>query len=77
MDETKRSLADVHARMSAHGRDPSKLDVSLFFLADEIQSEEAMAKARDSGANRVILRLPIADEASVLKVLDSYAVFVS
>jgi len=77
MDETKHSLADVHARMSAHGRDPSKLDVSLFFLADEIQSEEAMAKARDSGANRVILRLPIADEASVLKVFDSYAVFIS
>ncbi len=73
VDETRRSLADIHTRMKAHGRDPGKLDVSLFFLADETQSAAAIAKARDTGANRIILRLPIGDDTLVLKALDDYA----
>jgi probable F420-dependent oxidoreductase len=73
IDETRRSIADIHAQMKALGRDPDALDVSLFFLEDEIQTAEAIAKARDTGAARAIMRLPVADETAVLKVLDGYA----
>ncbi len=73
VDDTKRDLATIHAQMRELGRDPDKLDVSLFFLNDEIQPANAIANAKDSGANRIILRLPVGDESSVLKVLDGYA----
>lgn len=73
VDDTKRDLATIHAQMRELGRDPDTLDVSLFFLNDEIQPANAIANAKDSGANRIILRLPVAEEASVLKVLDGYA----
>ena len=73
IDETRRSLESIHARMRELGRDPNALDVSLFFLADEMQPAEAIGRARDTGANRAILRLPVADEAGVMKTLDTYA----
>lgn len=76
VDDTKRDLATIHAQMRDLGRDPDKLDVSLFFLNDEIQPANAIANAKDSGANRIILRLPVADETGVLKVLDGYASYV-
>ena len=59
--------------MRALGRDPDQLEVSLFFLADEVQSSEVLKKAQDTGARRMILRLPVADERTVLRVLDDYA----
>ncbi len=71
--ETQRSIADIHAQMAALGRDPAKLEVSLFFLADEIQSPDTLARARETGAARAILRLPVGDERTVLNALDSYA----
>lgn len=73
LDETVASIADVHARMRALGRDPSELEVSLFFLADETQSAASLARARDTGAARCILRLPAGDERAVLTALDAYA----
>jgi len=75
VEETKRDLADIHAQMVALGRDPTELDVSLFFLNDETQPASAIASAKDSGANRIILRLPVADESVVLKALDGYAAY--
>ncbi|MEQ8659531.1 MAG: LLM class flavin-dependent oxidoreductase, partial [Gammaproteobacteria bacterium] len=71
--ETARSIADVHARMRALGRDPAALEVSLFFLADAQQSAQTLARARDTGCARVILRLPVSDESAVLHALDTYA----
>lgn len=71
--ETARSIADVHARMRACGRNPDALEVSLFFLADEEQNAATLARARDTGAGRAILRLPVADDAGVLRALDRYA----
>lgn len=76
VDETARSVADVHARMRALGRDPDKLEVSLFFLADEMQSDDTLAKARDTGAARAIMRLPVGDDSVVLKALDAYARYI-
>ncbi|MGE0483224.1 MAG: LLM class F420-dependent oxidoreductase [Gammaproteobacteria bacterium] len=73
VDAAREEIADVHARMRAHGRDPDALEVSLFFLADEAQSAETLARARDTGAARAILRLPLGDEATVLRALDGYA----
>ncbi|MEQ8231496.1 MAG: TIGR03619 family F420-dependent LLM class oxidoreductase [Gammaproteobacteria bacterium] len=71
--QTARSIADVHARMRERGRDPAGLEVSLFFLADEVQSADTLARARDTGCARAILRLPLADEVGVLRALDGYA----
>lgn len=70
---TKQSLEDVRARMRAHGRDASKLSVSLFFLEDKEQPEEALRAASDLGVARAILRLPAAEDARVLASLDRYA----
>jgi probable F420-dependent oxidoreductase len=73
VEETKASIADIHRQMKDLGRDPEKLDVSLFFLADEMQSTDAIKKARDTGSTRAIMRLPIGDDSVVLKALDEYA----
>ncbi len=69
----KRSIDDVRARMRALGRDDSKLAVSLFFLEDKEQSEDTLRAARDLGVERVILRLPVAEDSLVLARLDRYA----
>ena len=74
---TRNSIADVHARMRALGRDPDALEVSLFFLEDKLQSGDALKQARDTGAARSIMRLPAADETTVLRALDHYAQFLS
>src|SRR5262249_33991300 len=58
----KQSIDDVRARMRALGRDDAKLAISLFFLEDKDQPTEVLAAARDLGAERAILRLPVADE---------------
>ncbi len=73
LDETAGHIADVRGQMQALGRDPSKLEVSLFFLADEQQSTTTIAKARALGVTRTILRLPVADETATLRCLDAYA----
>ena len=67
------SVEDVKRRMQVHGRDPALLEVSLFFLKNEIQSRETIDQARVIGADRVILRLPAIEQSKVLKVLDDYA----
>ena len=71
--DTERDIAAVHAQMREYGRDPSALEVSLFFLDEVPQSAATLARARDTGAARMILRLPVAGESVVLKVLDDYA----
>lgn len=76
IDEAAANVADVHRRMCEIGRDPSQLEVSLFFLNDEIQSGETLAKARGTGVKRAIMRLPIGDESVVRKALDAYARYI-
>ncbi|MGE3389359.1 MAG: TIGR03619 family F420-dependent LLM class oxidoreductase [Gammaproteobacteria bacterium] len=71
--ETARSIADVHARMRTLGRDPARLEVSLFFLAEENPDADLLARARDLGVARTILKLPVTDDSTVLRVLDRYA----
>jgi probable F420-dependent oxidoreductase len=70
---TRASIADVHARMRALGREPDALEVSLFFLEDKLQNPDVLKQARDTGAARSIMRLPVADELTVLRALDHYA----
>jgi probable F420-dependent oxidoreductase len=67
------SVDDVKRRMRELGRDDSRLGVSLFFLEDKEQSADTLARAGELGADRAILRLPVADEATVLRALDRYA----
>jgi probable F420-dependent oxidoreductase len=73
VQRTKQSIDDVRARMRRHGRDDAKLEVSLFFLEDKEQPADALQAARDLGVERVILRLPVAEDARVLASLDRYA----
>ena len=75
VQETRSSIEDIHARMRALGRDPASLEISLFFLDDEVQTRTAIDEAGGLGAHRAILRLPVADETTVLKTLDHYAEF--
>ena len=70
---TAESIEDVKRRMKNHGRDPDSLEVSLFFLKNEIQSRKTIEDARAIGTDRVILRLPAVEEKFVLKLLDRYA----
>jgi len=76
VERTRRSIEDVKRRMAVHGRDPGRLDVSLFFLPDQVQSRSILDQARSTGASRCIFRLPVKPESEVLKVLDHYARFV-
>ena len=73
LDYTRNSLADVRARMRALGRDDSKLSISVLFLAEREQTQQTLAQTRDLGVERAILRLPVADEATVLRTLDRYS----
>ncbi len=73
VSRTVRSIEDVHERMRVLGRDPMSLEVSLFFLEDKLQPLETLQDARATGAARSILRLPVADEPTVLRALDHYA----
>ncbi|MBM4205938.1 MAG: hypothetical protein FJ194_17615 [Gammaproteobacteria bacterium] len=70
------NIADVRKRMRACNRDPDRLEVSLFFLADVLQTKEVVHKARDSGASRCIFRLPVKPDAEVLRALDYSARFI-
>jgi probable F420-dependent oxidoreductase len=76
VERARRSIVDVRERMRRLGRDPDRLEVSLFFLADETQTADTVARARDIGATRVILRLPVAGEDAVLHALDVYGRYV-
>ncbi len=73
IDQTKKSIEEVHAQMTELGRDPDTLEVSTFFVEDVVQPSEVISQARDAGVARTILRLPAAPEADVLRVLDQYA----
>jgi alkanesulfonate monooxygenase SsuD/methylene tetrahydromethanopterin reductase-like flavin-dependent oxidoreductase (luciferase family) len=75
LEYTRASLADVRERMARAGRDGSQLAISLLFLAEREQDEATLARARELGAERAILRLPAADDAAVLRALDRYAAF--
>jgi len=73
VDTTRASIDDVKKRMRALGRDPAKLDISLFFLDEREQDRATLTKAVETGAGRAILRLATKDESEVLKQLDRYA----
>lgn len=70
---TPASVEDVKRRMRAIGGDPSKLDISLFFLDDREQDRVALTQAVENGAGRAIVRLVTADESNVPRQLDRYA----
>lgn len=62
---TQFSMADVRKRMEENGRDPEQLTTSILFLPVET-NEDTVREALDCGADRVILRVPTEDEATVL-----------
>jgi alkanesulfonate monooxygenase SsuD/methylene tetrahydromethanopterin reductase-like flavin-dependent oxidoreductase (luciferase family) len=68
---TQFSMDDVRKRMEENGRDPSQLTTSILFLAPDTD-EEMVREALDCGADRVILRVPTEDDATVLAFLNRY-----
>jgi probable F420-dependent oxidoreductase len=73
VERTRRSIEDVRARMRAHGREDSKLAVSLLFLEERDQTEAALMAAHELGVERAILRLPTEKDSVVLAHLDRHA----
>ena len=69
---TRASIADVHARMRALGRDPTHW--SLAVLPRRQAAERRRAETGTRYRRRPpIMRLPVADEPTVLRALDHYA----
>ena len=75
LEQTVKDIKDIHAQMRELGRDPARLEVSLFFLGDA-PSDEVFARVLETGVKRIILKLPVMDESTVLKTLDGFAQFV-
>lgn len=63
-------LSLFHEMAREAGRDPKKLEVSIF-AADPV--EAALACHRDAGISRVVLMLPPAPRDKILPILDTYA----
>jgi probable F420-dependent oxidoreductase len=63
-------LTQLEKACAKHGRDPKKLDISVFAAPTAPGELEKLAKL---GVNRVILPLPTQDEAKILSILDRYA----
>lgn len=68
---TQFSMDDVRKRMEENGRDPSQLTTSILFLAADAD-DEMVREALACGADRVILRVPTEDEATVLEFMDRF-----
>ncbi|MBI11152.1 MAG: LLM class F420-dependent oxidoreductase [Rhodospirillaceae bacterium] len=71
LERTERSIADVRQRMKANNRDPDQLTTSILYLSEE-PSEDAVLRALQCGADRLILRVPTKNEKSVLKFMDRF-----
>lgn len=74
LERTARSIADVRRRMAENGRDPDQLTTSILYLSADTDAD-TVQKALACGADRVILRLPTEDEATVLKFMDRFREF--
>ena len=75
LKETKQSIEKVRLRMEELGRDPDSLDVSLFFLNETFPSETEIEIAEETGAERMIFSLPLAQEKDIVKTLDRYVTY--
>jgi probable F420-dependent oxidoreductase len=63
-------LAQLEKACAKRGRDPRKLDISVFAAPTAPGELEKLAKL---GVRRVILPLPTQDESKILAILDRYA----
>ena len=63
-------LSLFHEMAREAGRDPKKLEVSIFAAKPE---EAVLASHRDAGISRVVLMLPPAPRDKILPILDTYA----
>jgi probable F420-dependent oxidoreductase len=63
-------LPQFHEMAREAGRDPERLEVSIFGAKPE---EASLAHNRDAGISRVVLMLPPAPRDEILPILDTYA----
>jgi probable F420-dependent oxidoreductase len=64
------SIADLHRRLAAAGREPSEVEVSIFFGRT---SADALARYRELGVARLVVLLPAGDRDATLRVAESRA----
>jgi probable F420-dependent oxidoreductase len=70
ISDLPRTIAELHEKAKAKGRDPKSIELSLFWAPGDI---DMLRKYRDLGFKRGILAVPSVKEADVLKMLDGYA----
>jgi alkanesulfonate monooxygenase SsuD/methylene tetrahydromethanopterin reductase-like flavin-dependent oxidoreductase (luciferase family) len=65
------SIADLHARARATGRDPGSIPISFFCV--HAAGIERLERYRSLGAVRTVVRAPTAGREEILPFLDRYA----
>ena len=65
------SIADLHERARAAGRDPGSIPISFFCV--HAAGIERLERYRSLGAVRTVVRAPTAGREEILPFLDRYA----
>jgi probable F420-dependent oxidoreductase len=69
-DRMAERIEEFQAMATKAGRDPAKMEVSVFGV---VGKEKVLAAYRDAGVTRVVLGLPPADRETILPLLDRFA----
>jgi probable F420-dependent oxidoreductase len=70
VSDLPRTIAELHEKAKAKGRDPKSIELSLFWAPGDI---DMLRTYRDLGFKRGILAVPSGKPDEVLKMLDGYA----
>ncbi len=70
ISDLPRTIAELHEKAKAKGRDPKSIELSLFWAPGDI---DMLRRYRDLGFARGILAVPSGTPDEVLKLLDGYA----
>jgi probable F420-dependent oxidoreductase len=70
VSDLPRTIAELHEKAKAKGRDPKSIELSLFWAPGDI---DMLRQYRDLGFKRGILAVPSGKPDEVLKMLDGYA----
>jgi probable F420-dependent oxidoreductase len=70
MEDFGLAIADLHERLSKHGRKPEDVEISDFWATDDL---DTLKTHRDLGVHRSILPCPSGPVDETLRILDRYA----
>jgi probable F420-dependent oxidoreductase len=66
-------IPELHRRLTEAGRDPKRVEISVYWMPPE---ESLIARAKETGVDRVIFMVDPVAEPEALKALDELAAFV-